>query len=203
MTQNLLTSLLDSLKSAAYESRESVREIDQQIAALRKERDELLRMPPHLEDLTDWLCRNIDRHRSAFLQRANSYLHPQLVKEKGWSAFSDNEAWVNGFAVFRLDGAVANVKGYVTPPDRDGYLQAGDFEARAIVALLAEPIKKEAKKLILDLLPDSDKGMRKSEFDRRLSLIDEKIAQLSGRRGEIMEELRKTAEEIAVSREVD
>lgn len=184
----VLKSMLASLKSATLTARGRIAQLDAQIGELSAKRNVLERALPHVDDLAAWVCRNIDRHRDFFFDRAATYLHPSLVRERGLSLLDDPEVRELGFGLFRVDHNISTVKGYPTPLDRDE-LRGAPIDPSGLVALLAEPLKTGARDFILRLLPDTANGMRRADRDREIETIDVQLRALLDERQEIIDNL--------------
>src|ERR1700704_1663966 len=89
--------LFASIKSLAAGTRDEVQRLDARIAELTVKRGELEHATPHVDDLVELLRTNIDRHVAFFDDRARTYLNPDFIESRGWSAFDNNpELWANG-----------------------------------------------------------------------------------------------------------
>ncbi len=110
----LVGTILETLRSVALGARDNVNGIERKVKELRAKREKVNTAIPHVDDLADWICRNIDRHRDFFMERAATFLHQGVLKEHGWSKLDDPEVWDNGFGIFRIDhNSASGPKGYL------------------------------------------------------------------------------------------
>lgn len=193
--KKLLSDMFSSVRALATDARSEVKRLESQIEELRRQRAEVERLPPHIDDLVEWFGRNMDQYANHYAARAARYLHPSTVAARGWSAWDEKIISESGFAAFRLDWQTYGVHENVTPPDPVDSVSR-PIDATALIALLAPNIKANARDFLLRLLPDSVNGVRLAERNRQLRAIDEQLMARSIARQDILDELQRAADSV-------
>ncbi len=184
-------SLRDLIKSITG-AKSSITELEQRVATLSKEREEIERRPPHRDDIIAWAVRGLDEADSHFFNCLRFHWKPEVLERFPGSVIgSESGPQILAMPVGVHQGS-ENI--FLSPFGKDDWRRfTMGGSASPLMHFLRPLIEKEIPSLVDRCFPDANKGLKHADRIKRLEEIDAAISKAVLERDELLEQLQTAA----------